>query len=83
MGRAPRLAFCRKYFKVPRAELRAAWVPEEDRLLHHGLGWSFEVTGELGEEAVTGHLRAWSYPVRPFGSARSRRRQALKLGDFR
>lgn len=72
LGQAPRLVFCTKYFKIPRVDVRAAWIPEDDRLLLHGLGCSFEVTGEIQEEAVMGHLRAWSYPVKPFGSARTR-----------
>lgn len=72
MKQAPRLAFCRKYFKISRANMRAAWIPEDDRLLVHGHGCTLEVTGDLPEETITGYLKLWSYPVKPFGSARTR-----------
>lgn len=71
LGEAPRLAFCRQCVYVPRGEVRAAWCPEDDRFLLRALGCTFEVTGELEEDALTGRLRFWGYPVKPFGSRRS------------
>lgn len=65
---------CSEYFAVPRADVLLVQVPAADQLLVSGAGFSIDVEGPVGGEALSGYLRMWGYPVGAAGSSALLRR---------
>lgn len=71
---------CAEYFAVPRAEVRLVQVPADDHLLVSGAGFTLDVEGPVGGEALSGYLRMWGYPVGAGGPSTLLRSGLRRLG---
>ncbi|MBI5240919.1 MAG: hypothetical protein HY926_10640 [Elusimicrobia bacterium] len=77
---APRISLCGRFFRIPRADVLAVAIPEEDILLvRTRQDACLELRAVMEEETVSGRLKLWRYPMGPVSRGRGRR-FALGLG---
>lgn len=64
LSAAPSLMRCGRFFVIKPSQVESMSIPEEDTLVIRTEGHALEVRGDLQEDAISGYLRLWRYPMR-------------------